>query len=77
MKDRDGQNINGDGAVRKPRINYQSMTAKLTKRMAQDPKPDPPKHFEAAKPYHKYDIENIGMRQLYKDILRNQGVERS
>ena len=53
---------------RKPRINYEVLIAKAQKKMNSGEDKNPmvkPVEFEAARPDHRYDPNNIAMRQLY------------
>ena len=54
---------------RKPRIDYEQLMAKVTKKMNGEEKPPLPHVYDAAKPDHKFNHNQIALRSIYKEIV--------
>ena len=57
-------------AVKKPRLDYQKMIDKVQKTINGDDKPMTSPIYKAARPHHKYQPDQIGMRVLYSEVCR-------
>ena len=57
---------------RKPKIDYAMMLQKVQKNIHGEQKTIPPPVYEAARPQHKYDSNQLAMRTMFNEIVKKQ-----